>query len=188
MRAALAALLHMCMLCAHGPAATKLSLRAPPGWVQTNRPTISKGEKVCVAARSLFLWNRLPLEVVYARSERTRLSRQLRGFTVNRQLTVADTAASKQSASGWWSHSWPSCRNDFRLLSARLNADIRRGADPAERFVFATSTTWGHQLVGEERFSVEWHQKDNSVWCVCMITCALSSALASILECHTLAF
>lgn len=105
------------------------------GWVQTNRPAISKGEKVCVAARSLFLWNRLPLEVVYARSERPRLSRQLRGFTVNRQLTVADMSANKQS-----------------------------DTDPAERFVFATSTTRGHQLVGEERFSVEWHQKDNSVW------------------------
>lgn len=75
-------------------------LRAPSGWVQTNRPAISKGEKVCIAARSLFLWNRLPLEVVYARNERTRLPQQLRGFTVNRQLSAADAAASTHSALG----------------------------------------------------------------------------------------
>ena len=37
-------------------------------------------------------------------------------------------------------------------------------AGRGERFVFATSTTQGHQLLGEERFSVEWHKADDSVW------------------------
>jgi hypothetical protein len=70
--------------------------------VQTNRPLISKGEKVCVAARSLFIWNRLPLEVVYSRNERTSLPRQpqLGRFPVNRELTLADMAESQHGASG----------------------------------------------------------------------------------------
>ena len=77
-------------------------LTSPPGWVQTNRPPISKGEKVCVAARSLFVWNRLPLEVIYTRNERTHLPRQpqLGRFPVNRRLTSADIADSKHGASG----------------------------------------------------------------------------------------
>ena len=32
------------------------------------------------------------------------------------------------------------------------------------RFVFATATVQGHQLRGEERFAVEWHKDDDSVW------------------------
>lgn len=87
--------------CLHAPfQRPNLELRAPSGWVQTNQPAISKGQKVCIAARSLFLWSCLPLEVVYARNERTRLPRQLRGFSVNRRLTAADTTASTQSATG----------------------------------------------------------------------------------------
>ena len=32
------------------------------------------------------------------------------------------------------------------------------------RFSFASATLRGHQLAGEERFSVEWHKDDDSVW------------------------
>ena len=163
------------------------NLTLPPGWVQTNRPPISKGEKVCVAARSLFLWNRLPLEVIYTRNERTHLPRQpqLGSFPVNRQLGSADMAQSEQGAFGeailpafvfrlillillpvchyCIAHSLAerSMRSSPGLPTLRSASS----AGPAERFVYATSTTQGHQLVGEERFSVEWHQKDNSVWC-----------------------
>ena len=31
---------------------------------------------------------------------------------------------------------------------------------------FAHSTLHGHALAGEERFTVEWHQEDDSVWSV----------------------
>lgn len=59
----------------------------------------------------------------------------------------------------------------------RLTRAGMRAAGPAERFVYATSTMRGHQLVGEERFSVEWHQKDNSVWyayLVCANPCCVA--------------
>ena len=29
----------------------------------------------------------------------------------------------------------------------------------------AQSTLQGHVLAGEERFTLEWHQNDDSVWC-----------------------
>lgn len=106
------------------------------GWVQTNSPAISQGNKVCISARSLFIWNRLPLEIVYARSERAQLPVPPASCRSSRQLNPADCA--------------------------KPDGSQRRG--PAERFTFATSTTGPHQLVGEERFSIEWHQRDNSVW------------------------
>ena len=39
---------------------------------------------------------------------------------------------------------------------------VRRAA--GRRYTFASATVRGHQLEGEERFSVEWHRDDNSVW------------------------
>jgi len=68
--------------------------------VQTNRPVIGKGEKVCVSARSLFLWNCLPLEVIYSRNERTRLSRAPGSLTVNRQLAAGDAGAGAAADEG----------------------------------------------------------------------------------------
>lgn len=32
------------------------------------------------------------------------------------------------------------------------------------RMAVAHSTLQGHALAGEERFSVEWHKQDDSVW------------------------
>lgn len=33
-----------------------------------------------------------------------------------------------------------------------------------QQFKFAHCTLQGHTLAGEERFAVEWHQEDESVW------------------------
>lgn len=79
----------------HAPRLTGAS-----GWVQTNRPAIAAGEKVCISARSIFLWNRLPLEVVYSRSERTQLLQQPGSLTVNRQLTAGDVSAGAATDAG----------------------------------------------------------------------------------------
>ena len=32
------------------------------------------------------------------------------------------------------------------------------------RYEFAASTLAGHSLAGEERFTLQWHKEDNSVW------------------------
>jgi uncharacterized protein (UPF0548 family) len=37
-------------------------------------------------------------------------------------------------------------------------------AGPVERFGFAYGTLPGHAVEGEERFTVEWHRADDSVW------------------------
>ena len=37
-------------------------------------------------------------------------------------------------------------------------------AGPIQRFGFAFGTLPGHMEQGEERFTVEWHQRDDSVW------------------------
>ena len=73
------------------------------GWVQTNAPDIGKGAKVCVSARSIFIWNRLPLEVVYSRNERhAQLPRRLGGVIVNRQLTAGDLTADPVAVDAGW--------------------------------------------------------------------------------------
>ena len=76
-------------------------LTCSPGWVQTNAPAIRKGEKVCVSARSLVVWNQLPLEVAYARIEKPRLPLwQKLGFPVNRELTAGDLSAPPSAEHG----------------------------------------------------------------------------------------
>ncbi len=40
----------------------------------------------------------------------------------------------------------------------------------------AQSTLQGHVLAGEERFTLEWHQNDDSVWCALLPACACPAA------------
>ena len=44
----------------------------------------------------------------------------------------------------------------------RLNGALHRVA--GKRLLYGQSTLLGHQLAGEERFGLEWHATDDSVW------------------------
>lgn len=107
------------------------------GWVDTNAPSVKKGAQVCVIARSLFVWSRLPLEVVYTSTAIDKMQLPAVKFPVHRRLTEED-----------------SLRSSHRL---RAPPGQRR------RYCYATATQEGHQLYGEERFCVE-HSADDSVW------------------------
>jgi uncharacterized protein (UPF0548 family) len=52
----------------------------------------------------------------------------------------------------------------FWSLNASRIVYVDADDDPAERFSFAYGTLPGHVEQGEERFSVEYHPEDNSVW------------------------
>ena len=51
----------------------------------------------------------------------------------------------------------------------------------------AQSTLQGHVLAGEERFTLEWHQNDDSVWCallpahVMLPVCSLTTVVKGVL-------
>lgn len=60
------------------------------GWVSTNAPKVKQGAKVCVSARSLFVWSRLPLEVVYVASQQAQLRPPPVKLPVHRRLNRED--------------------------------------------------------------------------------------------------
>ena len=60
------------------------------GWVSTNAPKVKQGAKVCVSARSLFVWSRLPLEVVYVASQQAQLRPPPISSPVHRRLSPED--------------------------------------------------------------------------------------------------
>ena len=45
------------------------------GWVTTNAPTVAAGRQLCVCAESLWLWNRMPLRIVYRNEGRRKLNK-----------------------------------------------------------------------------------------------------------------
>ncbi|KAK9840444.1 hypothetical protein WJX74_009984 [Apatococcus lobatus] len=96
------------------------------GWCDTNRPMLESGNPVCIAAKTLFLWTRNPLRIVYAAEEQ-----------------------------------YPKPFKGRRLL-------------------YGQSTLLGHQLAGEERFGLEWHAADDSVWYEICTFSRPASALAAL--------
>ncbi len=45
------------------------------GWVSTNAPPVAAGKPLCVCAESLWLWNRMPLRIVYRKEGRHKLAK-----------------------------------------------------------------------------------------------------------------
>lgn len=52
----------------------------------------------------------------------------------------------------------------WSLNAARIVYTIRDDSNPIKRYGFAYGTLLDHGESGEERFSVEWHSRDDSVW------------------------
>ena len=67
-------------------------------------------------------------------------------------VKVVSTVAVKVRAFGTWS-----------LSAARVVYLVEEGR-PVRRFGFAYGTLPDHVETGEERFTVEWHENDDSVW------------------------
>jgi hypothetical protein len=79
---------------------------------------------------------------------------------------------------GWTKLCWPDAPitggtvvgvlgRHFGLLSrnaCRIVYTIEKDGPPLERYGFTFGTLPGHVEQGEERFTVEWHREDDSVW------------------------
>jgi uncharacterized protein (UPF0548 family) len=68
------------------------------------------------------------------------------------RVEVGTTVAVQAHTFGFWS------------LSACRIVYLIRDEGPIERFGFAYGTLPDHVERGEERFTIEWHREDNSVW------------------------
>eukprot|EP00891_Asterochloris_glomerata_P002028 jgi/Astpho2/2028/gw1.00038.302.1_t len=54
--------------------------------------------------------------------------------------------------------------DERRTTLQQLDEDGEARKTRGRRFTMAQSTLQGHVLAGEERFTLEWHQNDDSVW------------------------
>jgi hypothetical protein len=43
------------------------------GWVVTSQPPITVGQPLCISAQSLWVWNRLPLRIVYRKEGKAKV-------------------------------------------------------------------------------------------------------------------
>ena len=78
----------------------------------------------------------------------------------------ARTASSRQrngKAVGSWQKSKTRCCGSSSLNAARIVYTINEDG-PIKRYGFAYGTLLDHSESGEERFSVEWHSQDSSIW------------------------
>ncbi|HEX6731014.1 MAG TPA: DUF1990 domain-containing protein [Pyrinomonadaceae bacterium] len=113
----------------------------PSGYtIDHNRVQLGKGESVFQhAVQALKEWKQFDLGWV---------SIVPAGVAVK----VGSTVAVKARAFGTWS-----------LSAARVVYLVEEGR-PVRRFGFAYGTLPDHVETGEERFTVEWHENDDSVW------------------------
>jgi len=113
----------------------------PPGYViDHNRTLVGHGEAVFVKARAaLRAWRMFALDWVDP-------------FLYPAVLAEDTAVAILARLPGLWS-----------LNAARI-IYILEQSGPVERYGFAYGTLPDHAEQGEERFSVEWHRRDDAVW------------------------
>jgi uncharacterized protein (UPF0548 family) len=113
----------------------------PSGYtIDHNRVQLGKGQAVFQrAAQALKQWKQFDLGWVTI-------------VPVGVDVEIGATVAVKARAFGTWS-----------LSAARVVYLIEEDG-PVRRFGFAYGTLLDHVETGEERFSVEWHKEDDSVW------------------------
>jgi uncharacterized protein (UPF0548 family) len=115
--------------------------QAPDGYnIDHNRVRLGSGEEVFVnAAAALRAWQMFPVE-------------WCRIYPANAAIEVGNTVAVRVSHFGFWS------------LNANRIVYVLDEKEGIRRRGFAYGTLTEHGETGEERFSVEWHERDDSVW------------------------
>lgn len=86
------------------------------------------------------MWSQNPLKIVYAAEEQ-----RPQGFKGKRISRMKASIVEQ----GYDCH--------HKLIMALAGA-------PGKHLIYGQSTLLGHQLAGEERFGLEWHAADDSVW------------------------
>jgi uncharacterized protein (UPF0548 family) len=80
-------------------------------------------------------------------------------------ITAGNTVAMRARHFGFWSLN--ACRIVYVIADGADSKEYESGAiemGKMRRFGFAYGTLPDHAELGEQRFSVEWHQEDDSVW------------------------
>jgi uncharacterized protein (UPF0548 family) len=115
--------------------------RAPDGYnIDHNRVLLGSGEEVFMnAAAALRTWQMFPGD-------------WCRIYPANAAIEVGTTVAVQVSHFGFWS------------LNANRIVYVLEEMEGVRRCGFAYGTLTEHGETGEERFSVEWHERDDSVW------------------------
>ncbi len=131
------------------------------GWSTVHAEPPVKGGLVCVLPHLVFAWMKLPLKVAYV-----------------------DKGSYSMGGKSGWSGGKSSCSivPILHLLHSAairlchfLNVSSQNAISPGscirhsptcvgQQLKYAHSTLHGHALAGEERFAVEWHKEDDSVW------------------------
>jgi uncharacterized protein (UPF0548 family) len=144
-------------------------------WASTNEPAVQENNDVVVTAKSLFLWSCNPLRISFVAEGSQRL-RQAGGKEIKGRVQVLLGGQPEFAAyctTPKYAVTQP-CRPDALCacpcalwrLPRWLHAQRHRVCLAGHRLAFAHATLKGHQISGEERFAVEWHPHDDSVWCV----------------------
>ncbi|KAL4859407.1 hypothetical protein ACK3TF_000514 [Chlorella vulgaris] len=134
------------------------------GWACVNAPTVKPGAPVVVTALSLFCWTCNPLRISYV--EECALRRGSK-----QQLPPWSGAPPAAAAGARLQEQWlqtlrgvlpgrPSGDQTQPQAAAVAAARPPRG----RRYAFAHTTLGGHQISGEERFTVAWNAEDDTVW------------------------
>jgi uncharacterized protein (UPF0548 family) len=115
--------------------------QAPDGYnVDHNRVRLGSGEEVFVnAVAALRAWKMFPAE-------------WCRVYPANAAIEVGTTVAVRVSHFGFWS------------LNANRIVYVLEEKDKIQMSGFAYGTLTEHGETGEERFRIEWHERDDSVW------------------------
>jgi uncharacterized protein (UPF0548 family) len=115
--------------------------QAPDGYnIDHNRVRLGFGEEVYVnAAAAVRAWKMFPGE-------------WCRIYPAHAAIKVGTTVAIQVSHFGFWS------------LNANRIVYVLEETEGIRRCGFAYGTLTEHAETGEERFSVEWHEQDDSVW------------------------
>jgi uncharacterized protein (UPF0548 family) len=123
------------------PAVGASATTPPPGFnVDHTRIKLGEGERIFAAARAaLERWEQFHLGWVEAWPPQT-------------PIEAGQVVAVLARLFGLWS-----------LNACRIVYVVREPA-PVQRFGFAYGTLPEHLESGEERFTVEWHERDNAVW------------------------
>ncbi len=131
------------------------------GWSTVHADPPVKGGLVCVLPHLVIAWMKLPLKVAYV-----------------------DNGSYSIGGKSGWSGGVTSC--SIALIPQLLHSAAIRSCHfyglsshnaispgshirhsptcVGQRLKYAHSTLHGHALAGEERFAVEWHKEDDSVW------------------------
>jgi hypothetical protein len=136
------------------------------GWASVNGAPVQPGAPVVVTALSLFCWSCNPLRVSYVEEGRLPGGGKAWPPWVGAPMSAAAGASLKEQRRTHGPWAWPPKAAPNRQ---QVQPQQRPASKPprGRRYAYAHTTLRGHQISGEERFSVAWNTDDDTGGCGC---------------------